>query len=181
MVGGRDEKLGNVTVTREENGIGTAAVLGWSHDGSGETLRLDVDGDGVARLSIEREAAGRSVAVLTIETVPGGGGDDWLVPWIVEDPKGQRIPTLVPSAPEAEVQRAKSRFLETATASIWKAGVSAEDAGRLLWRWYRLLDSERLRSLVPELSDLADLLGSMPPPSFGTGDESAWLGAVRVE
>ncbi len=181
VVGGRDEKLGNVTATREENGVGTAVVLGWSHDAAGETLRLDVDGDGVARLSIERGAADRKSVVLTIETVPGGGGDSWLVPWIVEDPKGQRVSSLVPSAPEAEVQRAHSRFLDAATASVWRAGLSGEEAARLLWRWYRLLDSERLRSFVPELSELADLLGFMSPPSFGSGDESAWLGAVRVE
>ncbi|HSB37025.1 MAG TPA: hypothetical protein VLH41_09105 [Thermoanaerobaculia bacterium] len=181
VVGGKEERLGELTGTREDAGAAIEATLGWGDEQSSSTLRLKLDGPGILRVKFDRTAQGRTGDVLSLETVAGGSGDLWLEPWIVETAKGHRRPLEIPSAPRAEAERAEQTFFDEVEAALRAAGLSEADGSRLLWRWYRLLDSERVRDFLPELSGLVDHLASMHAPPYGGGPQNAWAGAVRVE
>ncbi len=179
--GGKGEDLGDVSVEREESRSESRVVAAWGKGSLSQVLRMSLDDDGVVRLTLERTAKGKTAVLAAVETVPAGSGSLWCAPWLVEDAEEHRVPTLVPPEPAAETQRARVRFLDALSAALRHDGLPGIEADRLVWRWHRLLDSEPLRALVPELSGLADLLAYVPAPYFGKGDESAWLGAVAVE
>jgi len=179
--GGKGEDLGTVSVERDETATESRVVAAWGHGDLSEVLRMRLDEEGIVRLTLERTAKGKATVLAAVETVPAGSGSLWCAPWLVEESNGRRTPTLIPPEPEAEVQRARSRFLDALAAALRRDGLPGIEADRLVWRWYRLLDSEPLRALVPELSGLPDLLAFTSAPPFGDGDESAWRGTVLVE
>ena len=179
--GGKGEDLGTVSVERDETASESRLVAAWGKGALSEVLRMSLDAEGVVRLTVERTAKGKTAVLAAVETVPTGGGSLWCAPWLVEDSAGRRTPTLIPPEPEADVQRARQRFLDALGAALRRDGLPGIQADRLVWRWYRLLDSEPLRALVPELSGLPDLLAFIAAPSFGERDESAWRGTVIVE
>ena len=181
VVGGKDERLGEVSGTRENDGVTAVAVLGWDEGPRSETLRMKSDAAGVVRVTLERSTAKGSSQLVALETVPGGSGELWLQPWIVESAKGRRQGLEIPPSPKAETERFQQAFFDDAASALRAAGLSDVDGARLLWRWYRILDSETGRAFLSELADLADLLATMHAPPFGSGRESAWAGAVTVE
>ncbi len=180
VTGGKGEDLGDVSMDREESPGASDVVVAWGSGRLSEVLRMQLDEEGIVRLTLERTEKKKTAVLASIETVPAGSGDLWCAPWLVENGEGRRTPTLIPPEPAAEVQRARSRFLDALTAALRHGGLPGIEADRLVWRWYRLLDSEPFRNLTPELAGLADLLAYAPAPPFGEGDESAWRGTVEV-
>ena len=180
VVGGKGERLGLVSGTREDDGVTTVAVVAWDAASKSETLRVTSDFAGVVRATLERSDAKGSSQLIALETV-GGSGELWIQPWIVESAKGRRRPIAIPAGPEADAARGRQVFFDEAGAALRSAGLSDVDGERVLWRWYRILDSETGRAFLPELAGLADLLATMHAPPFGRGRESAWAGAVTVE
>lgn len=178
--GGRGEALGELSVERDESPSESRVVVGWGSGALSEVLRMRLDDEGIVRLTLERTEKRKTAVLTAVETVPSGSGDFWCAPWLVENGDGRRTPTLIPPEPEAEVQRVRSLFFDVLTAALRHGGLPGIEADRLVWRWYRLLDSTPLRELVPELAGLADLLAYFPAPPFGEGEESAWTGAVEV-
>ncbi|MFI5180733.1 MAG: hypothetical protein ACHQPI_05030 [Thermoanaerobaculia bacterium] len=180
VTGGRGEKLGDVSVERDESSGESRVVVAWGSGALSEVLRMRLDDEGIVRLTLERTEKRKTAVLAAVETVPAGSGSLWCAPYLVENGEGRRTPTLIPPEPVAETQRARNLFLDALTAALRRGGLSGIEADRLVWRWYRLLDSVPLRDLVPELSPLADVLSYFAAPPFGEGDESAWTGAVEV-
>ncbi len=180
VTGGREEQLGSISCTREEDGVEATATVGWAGGGRSEKLLLTSDAVGVVRVVLESGETEGSPAVLALETAGDGPRDLWAQPWILESARGRRRPVAIPAGPEAEAERARQAFFDEAAAAFRNGKIPEEDGARILWRWYRILDSGSGRAFLPELSVLADLLASMHPPSFGERDEGAWLGAVEV-
>jgi len=181
IVGGKDEKLGGLAGSRDEEGVETAAVLVWDTGRRSETLRMSCDAAGVVRATIERGDRKGSPPLLALETVAGAPGTLGMQPWILESTTGRRSTVTIPSEPEGEAARARQAFLDETEAAFRAANLPPDEGARMLWRWYRILDSEKGRALLPELAGLADLLATMHAPPYGTGPESAWAGAVSIE
>lgn len=179
LVGGRDEKLGEVILESREPPFYQMIRIQWG-GAVPEELILGRGEFGEIRMIFRRRKDKDFLTVLSLENIAGGSGDLWYDPYVVEDGLQIRVPFELPSSGDTARESGRRAILEATLSALYRSGCQEPCGSQLLWRWQRIIEASELKAYFPELEGILAILAKSPPPAFEKESEKAWLGSVTL-